>query len=84
MPPPRLDNLEVFASMVAPRQGAASRDTTSGVQQGISRRVPPGPPPSAVLRLALRLFTEGLHAHVFRDAVGNLVEAAAEARRVLG
>jgi hypothetical protein len=38
----------------------------------------------AILRLALRLFTEGLHAHVFRDAVGNLVEAAAEARRVLG
>jgi hypothetical protein len=38
----------------------------------------------AALRIALRLFTEGLHPQVFRDAVGNLVEAAAEARRVLG
>ncbi|HVG93919.1 MAG TPA: hypothetical protein VND21_05695 [Planctomycetota bacterium] len=37
----------------------------------------------AVLRLALRLFTEGLHPHVFRNAVANLVEAAAEARRIL-
>jgi hypothetical protein len=37
-----------------------------------------------VLRLALRLFTEGLHPTVFRDAVANLAEAAGEARRLLG
>jgi hypothetical protein len=37
----------------------------------------------AVLRLALRLFTEGLHPQVFRNAVANLVEAATQARRVL-
>lgn len=37
----------------------------------------------AVLRIALRLFVEGLHETVVRDAVGNLVEAAQEARRTL-
>ena len=40
--------------------------------------------PEAVLRLALRLFVEGLHGHVFRDAVGNLAEAAKDAREALG
>jgi hypothetical protein len=37
-----------------------------------------------VVRVALRLFVEGLHPAVVREAVGNLVDAAAEARRVLG
>ena len=37
----------------------------------------------AVLRLALRLFPEGLTAAVFRDAAQNVSEAAAEARRRL-
>jgi hypothetical protein len=40
--------------------------------------------PDAVVRVALRLFLEGLTASVVRDACGNLAAAAAEARRVLG
>ena len=38
----------------------------------------------AVVRVALRLFTEGMTAGTVRDAVGNLAEAAAEARKTLG
>jgi hypothetical protein len=38
----------------------------------------------AVVRVALRLFVEGLNPAVLREAVGNLLEAAAEARRILG
>jgi hypothetical protein len=38
----------------------------------------------AVLRLALRLFPEGMTAAVFRDAAQNVIEAASEARRRLG
>jgi hypothetical protein len=37
----------------------------------------------AVVRLALRLFPEGLTARAVADAVGTLTEAAGEARRLL-
>jgi hypothetical protein len=37
----------------------------------------------AVVRLALRLFPEGLTGRAVADAVGTLTEAAAEARRLL-
>jgi hypothetical protein len=40
--------------------------------------------PDAILRLALRLFPEGMTPAVFRDAAGNVIEAASEARRRLG
>lgn len=40
--------------------------------------------PEAVVRVALRLFTEGMTAGTVRDAVQNLTEAAAETRRTLG
>ncbi|MFO0933741.1 MAG: hypothetical protein U1E39_13710 [Planctomycetota bacterium] len=40
--------------------------------------------PDAVLRVALRLFVDGCHGGVVREAVGNVVEAAAAARKVLG
>ena len=38
----------------------------------------------AVLRVALRLFVDGFHRGTFREAAGNVIEAAAVARRVLG
>ena len=38
----------------------------------------------AVLRLALRLFAEGLTSSAFEAAVGNLSEACREAQRLLG
>lgn len=40
--------------------------------------------PDAVVRVALRLFVDGCHGAVVREAVGNLLEAAEAARRVLG
>lgn len=40
--------------------------------------------PDAVVRVALRLFVDGCHAGVVREAVGNLLAAAAVARRALG
>ena len=40
--------------------------------------------PDAVLRVALRLFLEGLTGGVVRDAVDNVAAAAAAARRALG
>ncbi len=40
--------------------------------------------PDAVLRIALRLFLEGLTGGVLRDAVDNVAAAAAAARRTLG
>lgn len=40
--------------------------------------------PDAVLRVALRLFFDGLTGGVVRDAVDNVAHAAAAARRTLG
>jgi hypothetical protein len=40
--------------------------------------------PDAVLRIALRVFLEGLTGGVLRDAVDNVAAAAAAARRTLG
>lgn len=40
--------------------------------------------PDAVVRVALRLFADGLNPAVVREAVGNLLDAAAQARRTLG
>ena len=37
----------------------------------------------AVLRIALRLFSEGMTSSTIEDAVANVIEAAAEARSVL-
>lgn len=42
------------------------------------------PGPEALVRVALRVFVEGLTSAVVRDVVDNVAEAAAVARRLLG
>ncbi len=58
---------------LAPYEVALDLDASEG---------PPGP--DVVLRVALRVFVEGLSGAVVRDVVDNVAEAAAVARRVLG
>jgi hypothetical protein len=67
------DRLAALLEAVAPFEVALDADAG-----------PDADAPVAVVRVALRLFVEGLTPAVFRDAVANVSAAAAELRRALG
>ena len=64
---------EDLLTALAPYEVALDLDAGEG---------PPGP--DVLLRVALRVFVEGLSGAVVRDVVDNVAEAAAVARRALG
>ena len=64
---------EDLLAALAPYEVALDLDASEG---------PPGP--DVVLRIALRVFVEGLSGAVVRDVVDNVAEAASVARRMLG
>jgi hypothetical protein len=66
------ERLGALLSAVAPYDAAVDPDAGAD-----------GDPHAAVVRVALRVFLEGLTPGAFRDAVGTLSAAAAAARRAL-